>query len=216
MNLKPGTDWRSGITRAVGELLGEKNLEERLREIREKIKRMDMRWDNGFITDEDEYVRLRLALQQEMEQLTPVPDDDLQRAADLLRRFPQEWKALEGDDEARHQLVEQIVERVYAKDDEVVAMTLHSNFHLVLGHKMNEPTDFSIGSTCVAGPTGLEPAISGLTGQYVSRLHHGPTLATDTIIHRPWLSSNIAAKIAAPGRAAQVICSPKSAMLYSP
>ena len=147
MNLKPGTDWRSGITRAVGELLGEKDLEERLREIREKIKRMDMRWDNGFITDEDEYVRLRLALQQEMEQLTPVPDDDLQQAADLLRRFPQEWKALEGDDEARHRLVELIVERIYAKDDEVVAMTLRSNFHLVLGHKMNEPTDFSIGSS---------------------------------------------------------------------
>ena len=128
----------------MGELLGKKDLEERLREIREKIKRMDMRWDNGFITDEDEYVRQRLVLQQEMEQLTPVPDDDLQQAADLLKDFPKQWQATEGDDEARHQLVSMIVERVYAKDDEVVAMTLRSNFHLVLGHKMNEPTDFSL------------------------------------------------------------------------
>ena len=158
MNLKPVTDWRSGITRAVGELLGEKDLEERLREIRDKIKRMDMRWDNGFITDEEEYMRQRLALQQEMEQLTPVPDDDLQQAADLLKGFPKQWQATEGDDEARHQLVRMIVERVYAKDDEVVAMTLRSNFHLVLGHKMNEPTDFSIGSSRMAcipgGPDG--------------------------------------------------------------
>ena len=147
MSLKPVTNWRSGINRAVGELLGKKDLEERLREIREKIKRMDMRWDNGFITDEDEYVRQRLVLQQEMEQLTPVPDDDLQQAADLLKDFPKKWQATKGDDEARHQLVSMIVERVYAKDDEVVAMTLRSNFHLVLGHKMNEPTDFSIGSS---------------------------------------------------------------------
>ncbi|MCB0202677.1 MAG: recombinase family protein, partial [Anaerolineae bacterium] len=158
MNLKPVPNWRIGITKAMGELLGEKDLEDRLQEIRQKIKRMDMRWDNGFISDEDEYIRLRLALQQEMEQLTPVPDDDLQQAADLLKDFPRHWRATEGDEEARHRLVELIVERVYAKDDQVVAMTLRSNFHLVLGHKMNEPTDFSIGSSScgeyLGGPDG--------------------------------------------------------------
>ena len=73
--------------------------------------------------------------------------------------------ATEGDDEAGHQLVEQIVERIYAKDEQVVAMTLRSNFHLVLGHKMNEPTDFSIGSLpggeYLGGPDGAR-ASSGI------------------------------------------------------
>jgi hypothetical protein len=33
---------------------------------------------------------------------------------------------------------------------------------------------------CLAGPTGLEPAIFGLTGRYVIRLHHGPFRLSET------------------------------------
>jgi hypothetical protein len=62
----------------VGELLGEKKLEERLEDIRDIIKRMDTRWDHGFFADEQDYLEQRLRLQQETEQLTPVPDDTLQ------------------------------------------------------------------------------------------------------------------------------------------
>ena len=60
--------------------------------------------------------------------MTPVPDDDLQQAADLLKNFAKHWRTTEGDEEARHQLVELIVERVYVKDDHVVAMTLRSTY----------------------------------------------------------------------------------------
>ena len=41
-------------------------------------------------------------------------------------------------------LVKQIVERVYVQDEQVVAMTLHSNCHLVLGHNVNEPTEYTV------------------------------------------------------------------------
>ena len=37
-SLQPPEDWRKGVTRAVGELLGEQKLEERLEEIRDIIK----------------------------------------------------------------------------------------------------------------------------------------------------------------------------------
>jgi hypothetical protein len=45
---------------------------------------MDTRWDHGFFASEEEYFQQRLELQQELEQLAPIPDDDPERAADLL------------------------------------------------------------------------------------------------------------------------------------
>ncbi len=80
-------------------------------------------------------MRQSLALQQELAQLTPVPCDDLQQAADILKNIPKHWKNVEGDEETRHRLVQLIVERVYVRVQHVVAMTWHSNCHLVLGNK---------------------------------------------------------------------------------
>ncbi len=140
MSLKPPANWRKGITKAMGELLGEKGLEERLQEIADIIKRMDKRWDNGFITDEQEYMEQRIKLQMEMEQLNPVPANELEQAADMLENFKTHWERLEGDEEGRHELVNLIVERAYVEDDKIVALTLRSNYHLVLNHKTNEPT----------------------------------------------------------------------------
>jgi len=144
MQLKPPADWKRGITRAMSELLGEQNLEKRLEEIRATIARMDFRWDRGFVTDEKDYMDKRLQLQQELEQLTPVADDDLQRAVDILENFKEHWEACKDDPEAQHELVKLIVERVYVRNEQVVAMTLRSNYHLVLGHNVKEPTEFSV------------------------------------------------------------------------
>ena len=80
----------------------------------------------------------------ELEQLKPVADDDLERAADLLTNFQMHWKRLEGDEEGRHELIKLIVERIYIQDDHVVAMTLRSNYHLVLNHKTNKPTFYEV------------------------------------------------------------------------
>ena len=150
-NLKPPKNWREGITEAMGVILGERNLEERIAEIKEVINRMDSRWDHGFITSEEEYVQQRIRLQMELEQLTPVPTNELEQAADMLANFHRHWERLEGDEESRHDLVKLIVERVYVEDDRVVAMTLRSNYHLVLNHKTNEPTEFSVDSRLFAG-----------------------------------------------------------------
>ena len=134
MQLEPLEDWRRGITKAMGELLGEQSLEERLDEIRTTIERMDFRWDHGFITDQDDFMSKRLQLQQELEKLTPVPQDDLERAADLLANFREHWEACGSDTEAQHRLIKLIVERVYVQGEAVVAMTLCADYHIVLGH----------------------------------------------------------------------------------
>ncbi len=105
---------------------------------------MDSRWDHGFITDEQEYIQQRLKLQHEMERLTPVDTNDLERAADLLHNFTFHWQQTGLDVEAQAALIGQIVERVYVQGKEIVAMTLRSNCHLVLGHKINGPTEYTV------------------------------------------------------------------------
>jgi hypothetical protein len=144
-----------GITQAMSELLGDKNLEARLDEIRDIITRMDTRWDHEYFADEQEYIEQSVKLQLKLEQLTPVPMDDLERAADLLENFKTHWKRLEENPEAQHDLVKLIVERVYVKDKEVVAMTLCSNYHLVLGHNVNEPTYYQVDPLYTCGSDGL-------------------------------------------------------------
>ena len=142
--LRPPKNWKENIAKSIGDLLGEQKLDTRLAEIREKIERMDKRWDYGFITDEDEYIRQRVQLQHELEQLTPIDNEDLERAVELLDNFPLFLENCQGDTNAQSELIKRIVERVYVKGDDVVAMTLHSNCHLVLGHKTNEPTEYTV------------------------------------------------------------------------
>lgn len=143
-NLTLSNDWRQNITASIGEILGENDLQERLADIREVIERMDMRWDHGFITDEQKYLRQRLELQQELEKLTPVSNDELERAADLVDNFESYWEQCGDDTEAQSELVKKIVERVYVDGDDIVAITLRSNCHLVLGHNVNEPTEYTV------------------------------------------------------------------------
>ena len=74
MNLRPPQNWRKGLTKAMSELL---NLEERLQEIKDVIQGMDKRWDHGFFANEEEYIRKRIELQMELEQLTPTSPQKL-------------------------------------------------------------------------------------------------------------------------------------------
>ena len=155
-NLKPPEEWRKNITRAMSEILGEQNLEERLAEIHEAIERMDFRWDQGFITDKNDYLEKRVKLQQELEHLTPVADDDLEVAADMLANFGEHWDACGGDTEKEHELVKLIIERVYVQEDQVVAMTLKANYHFVLGQNAKGPTAISVDpSVYTSGSDGI-------------------------------------------------------------
>ncbi len=161
--LKPPENWRKQITKTIGEILGEQSIEQRLAEIRATIERMDFRWDNGFITEKTDYLEKRLRLQQELEQLTPM-HEDLETAVDLLERFSERYAACNGDVELQHQLLKLIVERVYVQGERVVALTLKSDFHVVLGHNKNEPTfvevDPFLGHYTHMDAEGFEPSTS--------------------------------------------------------
>ena len=128
------------MTPAMSSLLGEESLEQRLKEIRTMIERMDFRWDQGFITDKADYLDKRVQLQQELEKLTPLPEDDLERAADMLTNFRHHWEECNGDVEAQHRLMKLIVERVYVSGERVVAITFKADYHVVLGDNANGST----------------------------------------------------------------------------
>lgn len=144
MQLTVPNEWRQKIIRTISELLGEKDLSQRLEEIRAIIKRMDSRWDLGFVTDEAEFLQQRRQLQQELEQLTPLESNQLERATDLFDNFAIYWDGCGSDVEAQAVLLRQVVERVYVEGEKVVAITLRSNCHLPIGQKINGPTEFTV------------------------------------------------------------------------
>ena len=96
------------------------------------------------IRKSQKFVEQRIKLQQELEQLTPVDSNDLGRAVDLLKNFSTHWGIFGDNIDAQSEFIKQIVEQVYVQDKQVVAMTLRSNCHLVLSHKIDEPTEYTV------------------------------------------------------------------------
>ena len=142
------TNWREKVAQTIRDLLGEKQVDQRLAEISKIIERMDTRWDHGFITDQQDYMMRRLELQQEMERLKPIPETELEQALHLLTHFSQHWNKLEDQLEEQHELLKLIIKRVYVVEDSVVAITLRSNLHLELGGNEKGSIEISIDPFC--------------------------------------------------------------------
>jgi site-specific DNA recombinase len=141
-------DWRERMTAAVAEILGDQQLEARLKEIRETIERMDFRWDHGFITDADEYLEKRLALQEELEQVTPIPDEDLAVAEDLIQNFGDYWDAASHNPVEQERLLNLMLVRVWVEDDDVVRLCLRPNLHITAGLDVKRPTEMAVDLDC--------------------------------------------------------------------
>ncbi len=138
-------NWRNNIHQAQSEQLGE-NLKDRIEEIKANMERMDRRWDLGFIAKERQYIQERTALQIELEALTPGPNEELERAVHFLENFIENWDNLVGREDMQRELIKMILKRVAVKGEQVVALTLHSNYHMIQGHKMKEPTPIEVDS----------------------------------------------------------------------
>ncbi|MBV7336875.1 recombinase family protein [Chloroflexi bacterium TSY] len=135
--LNPSQHWRQCIAESIDELLNEQAHQLRLDEIRSTIERMDLRWDQGFIMDKEEFIQQRQHLQETLENLTPVVNDNHGRGADILANFAIHWAKCGNDLIKQMNLLEQIVERVYIQTNRVVAVTLRSNCHIVFDQNGN-------------------------------------------------------------------------------
>ena len=115
----------------------------RMTEIREIIERIDFRWDHGFMGRE-EYLENRQQLQAEVEALRPIDYEALQEAADLLQNFRGYWdKCAEQPEpaQARDQLLDKIIYRVFVYGEHVLAVVLHGNFAVLLDKKQIAPSE---------------------------------------------------------------------------
>jgi hypothetical protein len=118
---------------------------DRMAEIREIIERIDFRWDQGFISQE-EYVGKRQQLQLELDALRPIDYDDLIEAAEPVESFRTYWDQCEKMDrplDARQQLLQKIVERVFVREGEVLAVVVHGDFGVVLGKDEQETANMA-------------------------------------------------------------------------
>jgi site-specific DNA recombinase len=128
-------DFRDRVETAVQSRVENAAALDRMAEIQEIIERVDFRWDHGFI-DPDEYVEKRAQLERELDALRPIDYDELIEAADLLEHFQDYWDQCDGVDDpldARLQLLQKIVERVFVHDGNVLAIVLYGDFGVVLG-----------------------------------------------------------------------------------
>ena len=128
------SEWRAKALEALGDLLGEESLEDRQTTIRDIIRRIDFRFDMGFMSKE-EYLEKRRELQDALDALTPIPQDELEKAAQMLANFRQQWEEANG--ELRKKLIHRVVEKAWVQGDAIVAVTLYPSYHVLVATQDN-------------------------------------------------------------------------------
>ncbi len=116
---------------------------------------MDFWWDNGFVTDQDEYLEKRLALEQELLQLKPIPMEELEAAADILTNFDEYWTRAQDDPGEQQRMLHMIFERIWAEDTRVASVSLRPTYHVAFYRSGNAGADTGNLKIEIAIPTGL-------------------------------------------------------------
>lgn len=76
-----------------------------------------------------------MELERTLTRLTPIPEEELQEAVDTLSHFSERWDKTEHDPEEQHRMLRGIVERVYLRDAQIVAIVPQRSFRVVLGNE---------------------------------------------------------------------------------
>lgn len=118
-------EFKESAVNAIGELLGQENLEERIEKIKRIIDRLDFRWDMGFI-QEDEYIKRREELKAELAQLQPIPQDELSEAFQLMKDFKRLWN--EGSQEDHQRIMKLVLDRVWVTGENMVALLIRPKY----------------------------------------------------------------------------------------
>ncbi|MEO1291147.1 MAG: hypothetical protein AAFV93_25725 [Chloroflexota bacterium] len=85
--------------------------------------------DKGFVTDQNTYIQKRTELQNELEKLTPIPEDNLKSATDIIDNFASHWDST-TDRGVQEKLLNLIVQRLWVRGNDVTTILLHPNYYL--------------------------------------------------------------------------------------
>ncbi len=154
--LAPGQDWRQRAIAAIAARLGEQNVHVHLDELREQAKRMDYRFDKGFI-DPDQFAAKRKELQAEIDHLKPLLNvpEELEQAADILNNFDKHWATCQGDPNRQNELLRMILNRVYVIDRDSVLLEFMSNYRMFIDFQL----DLAVGSAKTKPSTRMNPEV---------------------------------------------------------
>jgi hypothetical protein len=112
-------EWQSYAGEILADTMAEDRIKKRLNDIKEIINTIDFQWNNGFITDKNEYVRKRNQLREEVlaTQLAPYQSD---KYSLFMPKFFTEWHRRDGNLAAQHQLLKCFIHRIYIHEHSIV------------------------------------------------------------------------------------------------
>lgn len=116
-------DWKQSVIVSLANQLGNDDLDRRVQEIKDTIARMDFRWDQGFITNADEFLAKRQALMSELAVIEPQRDAATDKAWKLVNNFRTAWDDAPTIEE-RRKLIGMIVDRIVVSDRHVETLYL--------------------------------------------------------------------------------------------
>ena len=150
-------EWEKNAVNAVGEMLGQEHVEERIEEIKKIIERLDFRWDMGYLQQE-EYIQKREELKTELANLQPIPQDELIEAHRVLKEFSKLWA--EADIEGRQHILNLILRQVWVCDDHLCAIMLRPSYYVSVHQAIAKDTDKDV------DPSKLPPFLQKENGNF--------------------------------------------------
>jgi len=173
-------DYRRRIEEAVSTRVEHETAFQRMRELEAIVKRMDFRFDQGLVFDWNDFVQQRTQLLKEIESLRPIDYDYLNEAVDLLANFRAYWEGcatMDHPDEARKQLVDKIVDRIFVDQNKIVGLVLYGDFAVLLdgaSEQQKTPDSLSGALATALGNVGIITVVHsqiGTDGHYVYLSH---------------------------------------------
>jgi len=132
-SLNPPADWRKHIVNAIEAELRDATLAKRIEQLAVEIERMNELFIHGFVVDKAEFIAAQAKRKTEYERLKPPANSDLYEiAAKLVDKFPTQFEACNNDVQAQNELISRLVDRIYVRGTEVVAITFKGDVHAVL------------------------------------------------------------------------------------
>ena len=113
---------------------------------------MGFRWDFGFITDKDVY----------LEQMIPIPDEELDFAGDLLTNFQEYWDRAQDNLREQERLFNLMLARIWADVGQITQLHLRPNLHVAAGLDVKRPTEISVDLDCYQNGSDGDRALASI------------------------------------------------------
>lgn len=114
------------VIASINNTLMQQQAMRRLEQIRDLVSSIVPANADALILDGDKYLRQYQALREAVGELSPMPADGWDQAAEMYHGFSKQWKKLDGDPVGQRNLITLIVDRVFVRDENAVRIRFHT------------------------------------------------------------------------------------------